>query len=218
VCDETHEYYRIGPTTVFKTFYLSENIGLKNSFAFNSEFPMMGSHQLSMPAENLMANFTYSPNGLTLTKRFEGLELTAYQDQVGVWTIGYGHTGPTVHGGLTITQTQADQLLESDVSGAVACVNRAVTTAINQNQFDALVDFVINLGCASLLTSMLLRFVNKGDFADAALQFLRWDHAGGVVIPGLLKRRQAEMELFRTPQGEKPAPTSGAGFQTEAKE
>jgi lysozyme len=143
-----------------------------------------------------MLNMTYSANGFALTEQFEGCELTAYTDQVGVWTIGYGHTGSGVYGGLTITQDQAEAFLASDIAGAVACVNHLVTSAINQNQFDALVDFVFNLGCASLGSSTLLRFVNAGDFADAADQFQRWDHAGGVVVPGLLKRRLAEAALF----------------------
>jgi len=145
-----------------------------------------------------MPNFTYSDNGMNLTKQFEGLRLSAYADQVGVWTIGYGHTGPGVHAALTITQDLADAFLASDVAGAVACVNRLVTSDINQNQFDAMVDFVFNLGCASLASSTLLRFVNTGDFADAAGQFQRWDHAGAVVVPGLLLRRQAEATLFST--------------------
>jgi lysozyme len=144
-----------------------------------------------------MANFQYSGKGFELTKQFEGLRLSAYQDQGGVWTIGYGHTGPNVYGGLTITEDQADQLLASDIAGAVTAVNNAVTAEISQEQFDALVDFVFNLGAASLLTSTLLRDVNSGDFADAAPEFLKWDHCKGVVIPGLLRRRQAEMELFQ---------------------
>jgi lysozyme len=144
-----------------------------------------------------MASFTYSNTGLALTKKFEGLKLNAYQDQVGVWTIGYGHTGPTIHAGLTITQDQADQLLHSDIAASVACVNRAVTAAINQNQFDALVDFVFNLGCAALLSSTLLREVNAGNFAAAAQQFLLWDHARGVVLDGLHQRRKAESDLFQ---------------------
>jgi lysozyme len=143
-----------------------------------------------------MASFSYSNTGLALTKKFEGLRLNAYQDQGGVWTIGYGHTGPTVHSGLTITEDQADRLLHSDIAASVACVNRAVTAAINQNQFDALVDFVFNLGCAALLSSTLLREVNAGNFASAAQQFLLWDHAKGVVIDGLRQRRQAESDLF----------------------
>src|SRR5271170_978206 len=143
-----------------------------------------------------MPNFTYSDNGLNLTQQFEGLRLSAYADQVGVWTIGYGHTGPGVHAGLTITHDQADAFLASDVAGAVACVNRLVTSKINQNQFDALVDFVFNLGCASLAGSALLKLLNQGDFVAAAEQFQRWDHAGGVVVQGLLERRRAEAALF----------------------
>lgn len=145
-----------------------------------------------------MANFSYSDAGCALTKQFEGLRLTAYQDQVGVWTIGYGHTGPAVHGGMVITADDADVLLHSDVASAVACVNRAVTGEISQCQFDALVDFVFNLGCARLLSSTLLRHVNAGEFDLAAEQFLLWDHAGGVVVPGLLLRRQAEMAMFQS--------------------
>ncbi|HEV2711318.1 MAG TPA: lysozyme [Edaphobacter sp.] len=145
-----------------------------------------------------MCDFTYSDAGFALTKQFEGLRLTAYQDQVGVWTIGYGHTGREVHGGMVITQDQADVLLHSDVAGGVACVNRAVTANISQCHFDALVDFVFNLGCARLLGSTLLRHVNAGEFDLAAPQFLLWDHAGGVVVQGLLVRRKAEMGLFQS--------------------
>ena len=145
-----------------------------------------------------MANFSYGDAGLALTKNFEGCVLTAYADQGGVWTIGYGHTGPGVHAGLTVTQDQADAFLESDIAGSVACVNKLVTANISQNQFDATVDFVFNLGCASLAQSTLLRCVNTGDFAGAAAQFLRWDHIRGTVIPGLTRRRQAEATLFNT--------------------
>jgi lysozyme len=143
-----------------------------------------------------MANFSYSDNGLKLTKQFEGLQLSAYQDQGGIWTIGYGHTARSVCGGLTITEEQAEVLLQSDIAGAGAAVNRAVANKISQNHFDAMVDFVFNLGPTSLLTSTLLRDVNAGKFAEAAAEFLHWDHCRGVVIPGLLRRRTAEMELF----------------------
>jgi lysozyme len=146
-----------------------------------------------------MANFKYSANGLALTEKFEGLRLDAYQDSVGVWTIGYGHTGPDVHPALTITQEQAEILLAADIAWAAACVNKAVKSSINQNQFDALVDFTFNLGCASLVQSSLLRLVNAGDFAGAAQQFLRWNKAKGQVLRGLTLRRQAEMDLFNTP-------------------
>ena len=143
-----------------------------------------------------MQLFSYSDNGFALSKSFEGLRLTAYQDVGGVWTIGYGHTGPNVRAGLTITQAEADALLRSDVEDAVTCVNRAVNVPITQNQFDALVDFCFNCGRGSLLQYTLLRKVNIGDFAGAAAQFALWDHAGGEVVEGLVKRRTAEAELF----------------------
>jgi len=144
-----------------------------------------------------MANFKYSAAGLALTKQFEGLELKAYQDSVGVWTIGYGHTGTDVKPGLTITEAQASVLLAADVAWAVTCVNKSVKSAVNQNQFDAMVDFVFNLGCAAFGGSTLLRMVNARDFAGAAGQFGRWNKAGGKVLAGLTKRRTAEAALFQ---------------------
>ncbi|GGA70477.1 lysozyme [Edaphobacter acidisoli] len=143
-----------------------------------------------------MTELGYGAAGMALTRSFEGLNLTAYVDQRGVWTVGYGHTGTGVHGGMTITTDEAEALLASDIAGAVAGVNRLVTRVVSQNQFDALVDFAFNLGCASLARSTLLRCVNDGDFAAAAKEFLLWDHVQGRVVPGLLRRRQAEMELF----------------------
>ena len=145
-------------------------------------------------------DFTYSKDGLTLTEQFEGCELTAYQDQVGVWTIGYGHTGTGVGAGLTITQDQAEALLLSDVSAAASYVNQAVTIALAQQEFDALVDFVFNLGRGAFAGSTLLRQLNAGNFAVAAAQFDVWDHAGGQVVAGLLRRRQAETALFQEGQ------------------
>lgn len=139
---------------------------------------------------------SYSRRGLALTEQFEGLCLTAYQDSVKVWTIGYGHTGSDVHPGLTITQQQAGDLLLKDVGSAVATVNKLVTVKLTQNQFDALVDFVYNVGGGNLASSTLLKELNAGDYSGAAAQFVRWDKAGGMVLPGLLKRRQAEQALF----------------------
>lgn len=143
-------------------------------------------------------NLSYGKDGLALTESFEGVRLTAYQDQVGVWTIGYGHTGPDVHAGLTITQEQANELLLRDVASAVACVNRLVTVQLTQDEFDALADFVFNVGSGNFASSSVLRDLNASNFVDAASQFERWDHAGGEVVAGLLRRRQAEAELFQT--------------------
>jgi lysozyme len=132
---------------------------------------------------------------MALTESFEGCKLVAYQDSVGVWTIGYGHT-KGVKRGDTCTAAQADQWLREDVAWAVACVNRLAKVQLNQHQFDALVDFTFNLGCESLANSELLRLVNAGRFAEATAQFGRWNHAGGKVVDGLTRRRAAEAALF----------------------
>ena len=91
-------------------------------------------------------NMSYGKDGMTLTENGEGCKLTAYQDQGGVWTNGYGNTH-NVKPGSIITQEQAEADLQANLAWAVACVNKAVTTPLNQNQFDALVDFVFNVGC-----------------------------------------------------------------------
>jgi len=142
-------------------------------------------------------NLTYSEKGLALTRQFEGCRLTAYQDQVGVWTIGYGHTGPDVTPGLTITEEQSKALLAKDVCGAAASVNNLVTVKLSQDEFDALVDFVFNLGAGAFRGSTMLRRLNSGDFEGAAAQFERWSRAGGVIVAGFLRRRHAEESLFR---------------------
>ena len=161
-----------------------------------------------------MAAFKYSSKGLALTRQFEGLCLEAYQDSVDVWTIGYGHTGPDVVHGLTITEEQAAILLAADVAWAATCVNKAVRAAINQNHFDALVDFTFNLGGPSFTGSTLLRLLNAGNYAAAAAQFLRWNKAGGKPLKGLTRRRQAEADLFNTPP---PPPRTGITLKAAAK-
>ena len=141
----------------------------------------------------------YSKNGAKLTEQFEGCKLTAYPDPGtggSPWTIGYGHTGPEVHLGLTITQEQAEELLMEDVKKAAATVNTKVTTDITQEEFDALVDFVFNVGAGNFNASTLLKKVNTGDIHGAADEFLKWDMAAGKHIAGLLKRRHAEAEEF----------------------
>ena len=143
-----------------------------------------------------MNDFKYSDAGMALTKSFEGLRLTAYQDVAGIWTIGYGHVGPAILAGMTISEADAEALLRADLADAVACVNRAVRVTITQNQFDAMVDFCFNAGRGNFSQSTLLRKVNLGDFAGAAMQFGLWVHAGGVVVPGLVRRRKAEAALF----------------------
>ncbi len=145
-----------------------------------------------------MANFKYSDNGLQMTKDFEQLRLTSYQDSKGVWTIGYGHTGG-IEEGMTITEAQATLFLTADVAWAVTCVNKSAKAKINQNQFDAMVDLVFNIGCAAFSGSTLLRKLNASDFAGAAAEFVKWNKSGGKVLRGLTRRRQAETDLFNKP-------------------
>ncbi|MGD1827322.1 Lysozyme [Chromobacterium violaceum] len=139
--------------------------------------------------------------GISLIKQFEGFRLAAYQDMVGVWTIGYGHTGPDVKAGQTITQQQADQLLAADLEKFETGVGQLVAVPLNANQFAALVSFSYNLGLGNLRSSTLLRLLNQGDYAGAAAQFPRWNRAGGQVVAGLTRRRLAEQALFNSPEG-----------------
>lgn len=137
--------------------------------------------------------------GLALIKEFEGRRLAAYRDSVGILTIGYGHTGPDVEEGMIITQAESDSFLLEDVQHAEKCVNRFVSgLQITQGQFDALVSFAFNLGCDALRRSTLLVCLLDGRDEDAAREFARWNRAGGKILPGLTRRREAEAALFRT--------------------
>lgn len=141
-----------------------------------------------------------SEKGIALIKEFEGCKLTAYQDSVGVWTIGYGWTQPVdgkpIRAGMTIKQETAERLLKTGLVSYESDVSRLVKVGLNQGQFDALVSFTYNLGARSLSTSTLLRKLNAGDYAGAADDFLRWNKAGGKVLNGLTRRREAERALF----------------------
>jgi lysozyme len=140
-----------------------------------------------------------NPAGLNLIKTFEGCSLKAYRDPVGIWTIGYGHTGTDVREGQAITQQQADDLLARDLARFESGVNGLVSHSISPNQFAALVSFAFNLGMGALQESTLMRLVNAGDYAGAKAQFGRWVNAGGRTLEGLVRRRAAEAKLFSTP-------------------
>lgn len=139
---------------------------------------------------------SYSDAAIAMTKSFEGLRLRTYTDVAGIRTIGYGHVGPEAIEGCEITEEQADRILRSDLGSAIKCVNDAVRVSLTQGQFDALVDFCFNTGRGNFLGSSLLRLVNRDEFSNAAAQFGLWVHAGGRVIPGLVRRRAAEAALF----------------------
>jgi len=137
----------------------------------------------------------YSKTAAELAETFEGCRLQSYPDIGGVWTIGYGHTSG-VHPGMICTPQRAIEWLDADMKIAAACVNRYVSVTLTQNEFDALCDFVFNLGCGDFARSTLLRLLNRGEYAEAANQFDLWDHCGGKVVAGLLRRREAEEETF----------------------
>jgi lysozyme len=145
--------------------------------------------------------YELNPAGFELIEMFEGCSLVAYWDSIGdVWTIGWGHTGGDVHRGLRITQTQADMLLSQDLGAFTMSVNDMLGMApTTDNQFAALVSFAYNCGSGALHGSTLLRKHLAGDYGGAAAEFPRWDHGGGRVIPGLLRRRNAEAKLYLTP-------------------
>lgn len=103
-----------------------------------------------------------------------------------------------VHEGMTCTQEQAQEWLQADVMMAEHAIDMLVTVDLTQNEFDALVDFAFNVGMENFHRSTLLRLIDQDDTRDGVLQFLRWDRAGGKVVPGLVKRREAERTLFET--------------------
>ena len=118
-----------------------------------------------------------SEEGISLIKNYEGCKLEAYQDSVGVWTIGFGHIKDVKDG---------DKINQDDM----------VKVPLDQCQFDALVCWVYNLGPTNLKESTLLRILNEGDYGGVPEQIKRWNKAGGVILGGLVKRREAEANLF----------------------
>ena len=136
-----------------------------------------------------------SEAGIDLIKSFEGCRTVAYQDVVGVWTIGYGHT-IDVKEGMRITQHQCDVMLEVDIETYENYVNEQVDVSLTQNQFDALVSWVYNLGPTNLRNSTMLKVLNAGKYEEVPYQMKRWNRAGGKVLKGLVVRREAEAELF----------------------
>ena len=134
--------------------------------------------------------------GEALIKSFEEYRGAAYQDQRGIWTCGWGHTGPEVGATTTCTLDQAQQWFAHDTVTACLTVSRSIDVAMTQNQFDALVSLCFNIGSGNFHGSTLVKTMNSGDTAGASAQFLVWDHVNGIPNAGLLRRRQAEQMLF----------------------
>ena len=138
---------------------------------------------------------TLGPKGRALIQSFESLRLQAYQDQHGIWSLGWGHTLGVVPY-QTCSVSDADDWFTQDTQTAVNAVNSTTDVPLTQEQFDALVSFTFNVGQGAEAHSTLLSYVNQHRFAEAADQFLVWDHVSGVPNAGLLRRRQAERALF----------------------
>lgn len=134
-------------------------------------------------------------NGLNLITEYEGLRLQAYKCPADIWTIGYGHT-TGVSANDVITEEDALFFLRQDVAETERAVSQYVHVPLTQNQFDALVSFVLNVGVGNFRTSTLLKKLNAGDDGGAAREFERWIHSGGKTLSGLVRRREAERALF----------------------
>ena len=137
-----------------------------------------------------------SKTGIELLKHFEGCELKAYQDSVGVWTIGYGHT-KGIYEGLEITQSEAEKMLQDELPEYEGYVTDKVVPMLQQHEYDDLVCWVYNLGPTNLSSSTMLKKLNAGEFKEVPFQMKRWDKAGGQPLLGLTRRRNAEALLFK---------------------
>ena len=141
---------------------------------------------------------------LNFIKKYEGFKLKAYQDSVGIWTIGYGTImypdGNKVEQGDVITPQQATDYLMYEVEKKSKAVEQYIKTILTQNQFDALVSFAYNVGVSAFKNSTLLKIINKNpnDLEKIKAEFLKWTKAGGKVINGLYNRRLAEYNLYST--------------------
>jgi lysozyme len=154
-----------------------------------------------------------STHGLELLEQWEGFKANVYKDSAGLPTIGVGHlltkselsSGKIVINGLPVqysnglTDQQVLNLLSQDVKPAEKAVNNGVKVTLNQNQFDALVSFTFNVGVGAFTSSTLLKVLNQQQYTEIPTQLLRWTRAGGQVVPGLVNRRQNEINLWNAP-------------------
>lgn len=153
--------------------------------------------RIGIPRDNEVGARRINARGVALIKSFEGLELTAYKDAVGILTIGYGSTGPHVKPGMKITEAQAEELLRDDLARFEACVEKAVP-GLSDNRFAACVSLAFNIGCSAFEGSSICRFAKAGDHGAAQRSFALWNKAGGKVLNGLVRRRAAEAELYNS--------------------
>ena len=139
---------------------------------------------------------SYLDAAAKIISEFEGTRLVAYTDPIGIWTIGFGHTGPDVNPNMRITSSDAVRLLYDDMLEADKAIDELVEVPLRENPRAALISFIFNVGRNAFRGSTMLKLLNRGDYVAASSQFPRWNKAGGVVLPGLVKRRSAERKLF----------------------
>ena len=137
-----------------------------------------------------------SQEGISLLKKFEGCKLDAYLCSAGVPTIAYGRT-KDVKIGDVCTQEEAEMWLEEELQEYEAYVNEMVEIPLEQCEFDALVCWTYNLGPSNLGASTMLKVLNEGKKNEVPQQMKRWNKAGGKVLQGLVRRREAEALLFQ---------------------
>ena len=136
-----------------------------------------------------------SDEGLSLIKHFEGCELKAYRCAANVLTIGYGSTKGVTED-MEITQEGAEELLQEEMHEYEGYINDMVKVPLEQHQFDSMVSWVFNLGSGNLSSSTLLKKLNNSEYDEVPAQIKRWNKAGGKVLDGLIRRREAETLLF----------------------
>jgi len=136
-----------------------------------------------------------SQKGINLIKSFEGCELQSYKCPAGIWTIGYGYTSG-IRAGMKITLREAENLLEIALKEFENCILKLVKVDLTQNEFDSLVSWTYNLGCGSLRKSTMLKYLNANNKDLVPAEMLKWNKAGGRVLKGLIRRREAEAVLF----------------------
>ena len=140
-----------------------------------------------------------SDTGVNLVKKWEGCYLKAYQDVVGVWTIGYGHTKGVYRGQTLANEKEAHQILKEDLDSHMSVPKKDITIDLNQNQYDALCSFAFNLGAAIFRNNEnLLNAINDGDWQEAGRIMLLFNRAGGKFYQGLQNRRNEEVALMLT--------------------
>ena len=134
---------------------------------------------------------------LLLVKHFEGFRAKAYQDPVGVWTVGYGNTGWDVGPSTQVTEAEASVRLSNRLLNVATRIGRLVDVGLAPNEMAALLSFIYNIGDGAFAKSTLRKKLNNGaDPAEVAAEFLRWNKAGGRVLLGLKRRRAAESLVF----------------------